>query len=142
MIRELRDNRKTVLVSSHILTELAEMCDTVGIIERGQLLAVGSIEQILDQHRRQLAEQQTHRIVSCQVLGDPVSLGNWLTNRGDVDQIKIDKQLIHFHHAGDLEAAADLLKEMIQADFRLVAYGSRTESLEDVFLTVTKGRLQ
>ncbi len=46
MIRSLAKQGKTVLVSSHILTELAEMCDTVGIIERGRLLAVGTVEEI------------------------------------------------------------------------------------------------
>ncbi len=44
MIRDLADRGKTVLISSHILTELAEMCDTVGIIEQGQLLATGSVD--------------------------------------------------------------------------------------------------
>lgn len=46
MIRELADQGKTVLISSHILTELAEMCDSVGIIEQGKLLATGSVEEI------------------------------------------------------------------------------------------------
>ena len=46
MIGELAARGKTVLVSSHILTELAEMCDSVGIIEQGQLLATGSVDEI------------------------------------------------------------------------------------------------
>src|SRR6188768_2537996 len=61
MIRELAADGKTVLVSSHILTELAEMCDRVGIIERGQLLAVGTVEEIQ-------REQQPHREVKVRVL--------------------------------------------------------------------------
>ena len=46
MIRALADDGKTILVSSHILTELAEMCDTVGIIEHGCLLAVGTVDEL------------------------------------------------------------------------------------------------
>ncbi len=46
MIRRLAEAGKSVLVSSHILTELAEMCDRVGIIERGRMLATGSVEEI------------------------------------------------------------------------------------------------
>lgn len=51
MIRELAAAGKCVLVSSHILTELGEMCDTVGIIERGRLLAVGKVTDIQAQLR-------------------------------------------------------------------------------------------
>src|SRR5438445_426000 len=47
LLKELRNLGKTILVSSHILTELAEMCTHVGIIERGHLLVSGNVEQIL-----------------------------------------------------------------------------------------------
>ena len=46
MTRQLAADNKTVLVGSHILTELAEMCDRVGIIEKGSLLAVDTVEEI------------------------------------------------------------------------------------------------
>ncbi len=61
MIRELADRGKTVLISSHILTELAEMVDSVGIIEQGQLLATGTVDQI----QRQQAQ---HRELTIRVL--------------------------------------------------------------------------
>ena len=63
MIRELADGGKTILVSSHILTELAEMCDRVGIIEQGQLVAVGAVEEIQKGH-------VTHSEVEVRVLED------------------------------------------------------------------------
>src|SRR5581483_11091873 len=47
VVRELRDLGKTVVVSSHILTELADFCDSVGIIERGRMLVSGKIDDIL-----------------------------------------------------------------------------------------------
>ncbi len=58
MIRHLAADGKTILVSSHILTELAEMCDQVGIIEQGQLLATGSVEEI----QRRLQRQSNVRV--------------------------------------------------------------------------------
>src|SRR5204863_9018417 len=64
MIRRLAADGKTILVSSHIHTELAEMCDTVGIIEQGKILAVGSVEEI---HRRASSRQQSW--VRLRVLG-------------------------------------------------------------------------
>src|SRR5436853_468993 len=74
MIRQLAADGKTVLVSSHILTELAEMCDQVGIIERGKLLAVGSVAEIQ-------RKQTPLRSVRVRVLGGAGPLAVWLGQR-------------------------------------------------------------
>src|SRR5437016_4389625 len=87
MIRQLAADGKTVLVSSHILTELAEMCDQVGIIERGRLLAVGSVAEIQRQ-------QTPHRTVKLRVLGGASPMAVWLGQRPDVTEIKIDGEHI------------------------------------------------
>lgn len=135
MIHELAANGKTVLVSSHILTELAEMCDQVAIIERGQLLAVGSVEEI----RRQ---QQPHREVKTRVLGGAGALAEWLDSRPDVGKVHIDDEVVHFSHQGDREAEVGLLKEMVLAGFPIAEFASHSVSLEDVFLAVTRGAVQ
>src|SRR4051795_7407785 len=83
MIRQLAADGKTVLVSSHILTELAEMCDVVGIIEAGQILAVGSVADI----QRRGPQRSWVRM---RLLGGNGSLGEWLAARGDVEEVKID----------------------------------------------------
>ncbi|MCA9100796.1 MAG: ABC transporter ATP-binding protein [Pirellulales bacterium] len=135
MIRALADDGKTVLVSSHILTELAEMCDTVGIIEQGQLLAVGSVSDI--QARSQLRAE-----VHVEVLEGADGLANWLAQRNDVDKVRLNGARVVFEHDGDRDSEARLLQEMVTAGFRVVAFGSRALSLEDVFLHVTQGRIQ
>src|SRR5262245_230953 len=128
MIRRLAADGKTILVSSHILTELAEMCDVVGIIEQGRILAVGSVDEI---HRRGHERQQSW--VRLRVLGEAESAAEWLTGRGDVHELKIDGQTIIFAHDGDENSEADLLRDIIAAGFRVVAFGSHQRSLEDVF---------
>ena len=135
MIRELAANGKTVLVSSHILTELAEMCDQVAIIERGQLLAVGSVEDI----RRQ---QQPHREVKVRVLGGAASLAQWLATREGVAKVQVDGEELQFAHPGDRQAEVDLLKEMVLAGQPVAEFASHSVSLEDVFLAVTQGAVQ
>jgi ABC-2 type transport system ATP-binding protein len=135
MIRRLADEGKTVLISSHILTELAEMCDVVGIIEQGQMLAVGSVEEI---HK----SQQRQAWVRVRVLGGTAELANWLAARGDVQQIQTDAELITFAHAGDEQSEVDLLKQMVEAGFRVAAFGSHQKTLEDVFMQVTAGLVQ
>jgi ABC-2 type transport system ATP-binding protein len=135
MIRELAAAGKTILISSHILTELAEMCDQVGIIEQGRLLAVGSVDEIQ-------RAQRTHSDVKVRVLGGGGPLQVWLEHRNDVEQIEVDGELVHFSHQGDRWAEAALLKEMVQAGFAIVEFGCRQKSLEDVFMQVTRGAVQ
>jgi len=136
MIRALADNGKTILISSHILTELAEICDVVGIIERGKLLARGSVDEIQQQGRR------PQNAVEVRVLGGAAALGEWLSDQEYVSQLNLNGEAAAFLHAGDLEAEADLLRSMIEAGFRVVAFGSKQQTLEDVFMQVTEGLVQ
>ena len=143
MIRTLADNGKAILISSHILTELAEICDVVGIIERGKLLAVGTVEEIQrigDQ--RAAGGGRAQNAVEVRLLGDAAALGDWLAEKAEVSQLDVNGQLVKFLHAGDLEAEADLLRSMIESGFRVVAFGSRRQTLEDVFMQVTEGLVQ
>ena len=137
MIRELAAHGKTVLVSSHILTELAEMCDVVGIIERGRLLAVGSVDEI------QRGRQTRHTTrMQVRLLDNAASLSNWLTDRDGIGQIQTDGNTAMFTHAADAETEAALLRAMIESGFRVVAFGSQTKTLEEVFMQVTEGHVQ
>jgi ABC-2 type transport system ATP-binding protein len=137
MIRRLAADGKAILISSHILTELAEMCDLVGIIEQGRLLAVGNVADI------QRGQQVQHATpMQARVLDRGDALCHWLSTRQDVQEIRGDGELVAFEHCGDREAEAGLLREMIEAGFRVVAYGSQSRTLEEVFMQVTRGHVQ
>lgn len=135
MIGHLAAEGKTVLISSHILTELAEMCDTVGILERGRLLAVGAVDDI----RRQVSPERTVRVT---VLGDAKRLADWLRARPDVTQVQASDATVTCRHRGQEDDEAALLREMILAGFRVTEFGSQAQSLEQVFLQVTRGQVQ
>jgi ABC-2 type transport system ATP-binding protein len=135
MIRELADRGKTVLISSHILTELAEMCDTVGIIEQGRLLATGSVEQI--QHQR--AE---HRELTIRLLEGAQQAATILEQRTDVSNLILDVHLLRFQFTGDLKDQASLIGWLVTEGFQIVEVVAHKKSLEDVFLQVTEGRVQ
>ncbi|MEX2559817.1 MAG: ABC transporter ATP-binding protein [Pirellulales bacterium] len=137
MIRRLAADGKAILISSHILTELAEMCDMVGIIEQGRLLAVGSVAEIQ-------RGQQAHHVsqVLVRALGDATPVANWLGERADISQIEVDGQQVTFLHQGGLESEADLLREMVEAGLRVVAFGRQAKTLEEVFMQVTQGHVQ
>ncbi len=135
MVRNLADDGKTLLISSHILTELAEMCDVVAIIELGKLLATGSVEDIEN-------AQPGRNSVHVRVLGEAVLLGQWLQQRGGVFELDIDGDQARFVHDGDDHAEAALLKEMVLAGFEVLAFGTQKKTLEQVFMQVTEGKVQ
>ena len=135
MIARLADLGKAVLISSHILTELAEICDSVGIIEQGRLLAVGSVDEI----SAQVAQQC---LVTMRVLGDPSLAARWLEDHEQIDQLAVNGARLQFQHAGDEAAQAALLGDLVRAGVEVVEFGAKSVSLEDVFLQVTEGRVQ
>jgi ABC-2 type transport system ATP-binding protein len=139
MIRRLAANGKTILISSHILSELAEMCDVVGIIEQGKMLAVGSVEEI---HKKLATGAKTHTWVRVRVLGGADGLAAWLKHRGDIEQPRIQGEEALFAHDGDDESQAALLRDIVQAGFKVAAFGSQNKTLEEVFMQVTEGRVQ
>ncbi len=135
MIRDLADRGKTVLISSHILTELAEMCDSVGIIEQGRLLAMGSVDQI--QHQR-----AQHREVTVRVLERAEGAAQGLKSRAGVAQPIVDGELVRFEFAGDHKDQAALVAWLVGEGYPVAEVTSHKKSLEDVFLQVTEGLLQ
>jgi ABC-2 type transport system ATP-binding protein len=135
MIAALAAAGKAVLISSHILTELAEICQRVGIIDEGQLVAVGSVAEIS-------AQMHDRALVRVRVLRDVDRLRGWLAARDDVSSLHIEGQLATFSHVGDHDSEAALLRAIMDAGFPVLEFGAKHKSLEDVFLQVTEGCTQ
>ncbi len=135
MIERLAEAGKAILISSHILTELAEIADRVAIIEQGRLLAVGSVAEIS-------AGVQARSTARVRVLRDAERLQDWLTARNDIFDLKMEGELAIFNHTGNRESEAGLLRAIVESGFLVVEFGAQHKSLEDVFLHVTEGRVQ
>jgi ABC-2 type transport system ATP-binding protein len=135
MIGELSSNGKALLISSHILTELAEMCDQVGIIERGQLLAVGSVADI------QRASQANAR-VTMEVVERIDEIARWLATHPGVTLVDATRQRVSFSFEGDLQRQSELLAATIAAGFPVCHFATEKQSLEDVFMDITTGAVQ
>lgn len=146
MIRELADRGKTILISSHILTELAEMCDAVGIIEQGQLLATGSVDEI--QQQRNQTRELTVRILdratdAAAMLAAPGSdVGGDSPASHVLGEPIVDGELLRFGFAGDVRAQSELVAWLVEQNFSVAEVTSHRKSLEDVFLQVTEGLVQ
>jgi ABC-2 type transport system ATP-binding protein len=135
LLKELRRMGKTILISSHILSELAELCTKVGIIERGQLLFSGSIAEIKEKVRTQ---ERLHLKVRDGTEGAIAALRTHdLVVRADVvdgDTIEIDLK------AADIDRSiiADFVHEK---GYKLTLLREEELNLEDAFMKVTKGQI-
>ncbi|QDS87416.1 putative ABC transporter ATP-binding protein YbhF [Rosistilla ulvae] len=135
IIRALAADGKTILISSHILTELAEMCDRIGIIERGKLLATGSVDDI----RRTL---QPTRELLVRVASDDAWALELLRSDSRATNVRVVDGAIRFSIAGDEVDQVAILHAMCDARIEVLEYTPQHNSLEDVFLQVTKGQVQ
>jgi ABC-2 type transport system ATP-binding protein len=135
LLRELQRMGKTILVSSHILSELAEMCDQVGIIERGKLLISGPLEEI----RRHLRHEKLIRLTT---LSDPQQAREVLAGYPGIGEVCEVNGGLEAAFTGDEEATADLLAHLVSNGVRMTSFTEEATDLEDVFLQITKGEVQ
>lgn len=134
LLKELGSMGKTILVSSHILTELGELCDSIGIIERGRLVASGPLDEI----SQQIHQERSLRI---KVLSDPAQARSSLGDQPGVGEIYDENGFLEVDFHGDEEAAASLLEKLIQEGIRVSSFAEITSDLEEVFLKLTKGEV-
>ena len=135
LLKELAAAGKGILISSHILPELGEMCDSVVVLEKGLRVVAGTIAEI----QQSVAHEQ---VVAMRVLGDGELALRFLLTQPFVGEAGRDGQRLHFQFAGDEEALGELLARAIAAGVRAVEFARTEANLEDIFLKTTKGTLQ
>ena len=139
--------QKTVLISSHILTELGEICDSVVIIEAGKVLASGSIDDLQKGvvgggvGEGPEARQADSKIVIT-VLEGAEDLERWLVQQPFVESISIAGGQAIVSFSGDDDAQHELLKALVNSGARVVSFEAKTQTLEDTFMRITRGELQ
>ncbi len=142
VLRELRSMGKTILLSSHILTELAELCDMIGILETGRLVASGPLQEI----RHNLSNQRTYRL---HLLSEKSQAESILEKFKQVENIShpqvpsdpASDHLLDISFSGDELAAAQLLENLILQGVRLSSFGELPADLEDIYLQLTNGEV-
>jgi ABC-2 type transport system ATP-binding protein len=132
LLKELRRMGKTILISSHILTELADCCTSIGIIERGQLLLHGPIEKVYRQIQR-------NRTLEVRFAGNPDSGISLIRSDPKVRQVIEDTRSCTVELEGDDADVQRLLRQLASANCGLISFADKEPTLEDVFMMVTKG---
>jgi len=134
ILRNLKAMGKTILISSHILPELAEMCDEIGVIDNGKLIAHGNVASIQAQLQgeKRIVVKVTERLneVRAFLEEDP------LISSIDVMDNRLE---IAFNYRGTDDDQVALLKKAILANLPIYALSEEEKDLEDVFMAITKG---
>ena len=135
LLKELRNMKKTILVSSHILPELADICNKIGIIERGKLLFNGDVETAIAQVR------QKHVYLIAVGLERNEEAIKVLSNYPEVDKVEMLAQgkTIKVALREGTEDGFFLPERLIQDGFKIRMFKEEEINLEDVFMGITKG---
>lgn len=169
LLKELRAMGKTIMISSHILTELAEMCTHIAIIEQGKLLASGDVNTILRSlqphvtlevrvlHEADRAEQLLRGLPDVLAVRRAAALAHAETAHEDAQPdgarvtaaVDVAPPLTHHEastllveFAGDERGMGDLLARLIGAGVVVTHFAEQRSDLEDIFMHVTRGLVQ
>ena len=132
LLKELRRMGKTILISSHILSELADCCTSIGIIERGQLLMHGPIEDVYRRIRG-------NRHVQVRFTGSMEAGLSIIRSSPHCRDVQIDERQVVAELATDDAGVAELLRQLVVANVGVRSFADKEPTLEDVFMLVTKG---
>lgn len=132
VLKQLQGMGKTIVISSHILPELAEMCTEICIINGGKLAAQGSVQEIM----QKLSQK---RIIHVQPLGEKEKMIQILKEQPFIRSIIENSQDVDFDFAGTNEQLAGVLKQLVLADIPLISFKEKEGNLEEVFMQITGG---
>ncbi len=131
ILKELHNRGKTILISSHILPELAQMCSNIGIIEKGRMVVNGTVEEIL-------SARGTASPIIMKFTAGQESAVEVLKQNSLVQNIIIRGNSISILFKGNEEEEANLLAVLIQNGARLSCFVREESSLESLFLQITE----
>ena len=131
LLRSLRDQGATILISSHILTELEGFCTSIGIMERGRLVRSGSIEQVT-------AAATTARLVRLTWTGDSAAIVQQkLKNDSKISEVNLATGNGAFRFSGAEEDLAAVLAGLVAGNVRVTSFGEVKQTVEEVYMKLS-----
>lgn len=143
LLKRLGGRGKTIMVSSHILPELADVCNKVGIIERGELLVDANVQDVMRRVRDQIAllielvepkdEQYSDKLEKCM---------RFISDDQIVDSVELDKSgaiRVFIKKGLGIDEYSELLTRLIAEKFKIKSFSEEEINLETAFMTLTRG---
>jgi ABC-2 type transport system ATP-binding protein len=162
LLKELKAMGKTIIVSSHILPELADFCNKIGIIEKGEMIVSGDVNEIIRQvqghHMLEVRIlDEANPIASTLDIGDLAALTPYeggvavkssaaldeaialLRAMDGIDDVKLGNGLLQVAYVGEPNGEWQILNKLVENGVKVLSFGTQATDLEDVFMKVTKG---
>lgn len=141
LLMEIARLGKTILFSSHILADVAELCSRVGIMESGKLVALGTLDQL---HQRLMPHRLVHvatlnTVPAADAQAALATLPGILNVRPREGFIRTDWIMLEAEFVGDDAALQTLLAQMLAKGLPVVHFSEETQDLEEVFMRATRG---
>jgi ABC-2 type transport system ATP-binding protein len=130
ILKELRGMGKTIIISSHILPELTELCTMIGIIDHGRMRATGSVQDVI----RGLSADRRLRITVVGAREPAIAI---LEPLGSVRRVDIANGAIEATYEGDDSTAADILQALTAGGIKVSAFSQVDGGLEEAFMRAT-----
>lgn len=131
ILKELRNMGKTIIISSHILTELSEVCNSVGIIDGGKMVAFGKMQDVIN-------DINGFSKMRLEVIGSPDKGVNLIREHDSVKDISIIDNVVEFSINGDELEISNILKRLVKNEIEVLTYSKIEGNLEDVYMKITK----
>lgn len=132
LLKELKVMGKTILISSHILPELADFCNKVAIIERGELIISGNVAEIMEKARG-------GRLLVVRLLDRHEEAARLLSGMDGVRNVVPEDGMLKIQYIGSPEEQHELLTALVSDGFKVLSFSEASIDLEDVFMKVTTG---
>jgi ABC-2 type transport system ATP-binding protein len=137
LLRTLQGMGKTIVISSHILLELSEICSDIAIIRAGQLVMAGNVEQVMHSlgGGNQIEVRVLERVTDAkQLLKEMSEISNVLDKNDEGGVIQVE-------FSGDNQALYRILAELIAHDIPVISFAPRraVDRLEEVYMNITEG---
>ena len=132
ILKELRSMGKTVLISSHILPELAELCTVIGIIDGGRMVASGSVDAIMQ-------KLSGNRKIKIRIIDNAETAVRLLQEEPLITNVSLMGDTIEAGFKGNEQQMPSILKKLVVNDIPVISFSDEGGTLESVFMHLTEG---
>jgi ABC-2 type transport system ATP-binding protein len=129
LLKELRQRGKTILISSHILTELSDICNAIGIMEKGRVIETGIVDEIRAKMRRVM-------MLTVEVLEGLSRAERILQTDDKVEEVKVDGNKLSVAVKGDADYAATILERLISDGVRVSSFAREEANVEEIYMQI------
>jgi len=134
LLKELNAEGKTIFITSHILADLEEICTSIAIMEKGQLIRIGRLEEVM-------REAVSIRRIRIQLASPEFALEEWLASQLGVQEPIGKGSEVEFGFTGNDAMLAELVRELIGAGAPVCGVEKRTETLERLYSRISSGEV-